>query len=85
MHRFDTFQSSPGTMKGAVTLGQPSSLFSDSVVLLNDIIEELALPQTNSLWQYSFSFKSMDRRRVRRILIHINDLRDGLAGELNTL
>ena len=25
-HRFDAFESSPGTLKGAVPLGQPSSL-----------------------------------------------------------
>jgi hypothetical protein len=69
VHRFDAFQSSPGTVKGAVTIGQPSSLFGESVVLLNNIIQKLALAQMNSPRQYSFSFKSIDRCRVGRILI----------------
>jgi hypothetical protein len=37
-YRFDAFQSSPGTLKRFIALGQPGALLYDSVILFNDIV-----------------------------------------------
>jgi hypothetical protein len=46
------FESSPGTLKRAVALCQPGSLFDDPMILFNDIVEILALAQTTRRGAY---------------------------------
>jgi hypothetical protein len=41
-HRFDSFESSPSTSKGAVAFCQPGPLFDGSMILFNNIVEILA-------------------------------------------
>ncbi|MGA9244959.1 MAG: hypothetical protein WBW03_23620, partial [Silvibacterium sp.] len=48
VHGFYSFESSPRTLKGAVAFCQPGPLFDGSMILFNDIVEILALAQTNS-------------------------------------
>jgi hypothetical protein len=43
VHRCDSFEGSPGALKGVVTLGQSGTFLYGPVVLLNHMIEELTL------------------------------------------
>ena len=63
-HRFDTLERSPGTLKGAVALGQPGPLFDGSMILFNDIVEIFALPQTNSAGESTLGFQGFHCRRI---------------------
>jgi hypothetical protein len=58
-HRFDAFESSPGTLKGAVSLRQPGSLFDGPMVLFNDVVEILALTQKNSAGESTLGFQRL--------------------------
>ena len=57
VHGFYSFESSPGTLKGAVAFCQPGSLF-DGSMILNDIVEILAQAQTNSAGESTLGFQS---------------------------
>ena len=70
-HRFDAFESSPGTLKRAVALCQPGPLFTVEV-LFDDIVEILALAQTNSTGKCTLGFQGFHRGRIGWVLIHVD-------------
>jgi hypothetical protein len=58
-HRFDAFESSPGILKGAVSLRPDlGSLFVNPMVLFNDIVEILALTQKSVAGGVPSAFKA---------------------------
>jgi hypothetical protein len=65
-HRFDAFESSPSTSKRAVAFCQPGPLFDGSMILLNNIIEILALAQTNSAGESTLGFQGFHCSRIGR-------------------
>ena len=48
VHRFGALQGSPRTVEGAIAPGQPYPLFRNPVVLLNQVIEKLALSEATA-------------------------------------
>ena len=80
VHGFYSFESSPSTLKGAVPLGQPGPLLYGSMVLFNDVVEILALAQTNSAGESALGLQGFHCRRIGRVLIHIDDPRNGVGG-----
>jgi hypothetical protein len=78
-HRFNTLQSSPRTLKRAVTLGELSSLLDGTMVLLHNVVQILALPHATTAAQGAFRLECFDRRGIRRILIHIDHPRLGIT------
>jgi hypothetical protein len=57
---FNALQGSPRALKRAIALGQPDSRLHDSVILLDHIIQVLALAQANSTRQRTFRFQRLD-------------------------
>src|SRR5215472_10397462 len=82
VHRFDSLQRSPGTLERAVPLGQPEPFLYVSVVLLDDVVQVLALAKANAARQESFGLELFDSRWVRRILIDVHDPRGGIPRRL---
>ena len=78
MHRFDAFESSPRTLKRAVALCQPGPLLYRSMVLFNDIVEILALAETNAVRKDAFGFQSINCSRIGWVLIDIDYSRNGV-------
>src|SRR5712692_10587688 len=78
-HRFDPLQRSPGTLKGAITLGQPDPLLHFSMVLFHYIIEVLALAQANTATECAFPFQTLHCDRIGGVLVDVHDAWDGIA------
>jgi hypothetical protein len=64
VHGFYSFESSPSTLKGAVAFCQSGPLFDGSMILFNDIVEILALAQTNSAGESTLGFQGFHCRRM---------------------
>jgi hypothetical protein len=77
---FYSFESSPGTLKRAIAFCQPGPLLYGSMVLFNDVVEILALAQTNSAGESALGLQGFHCRRIGRVLIHIDDPRNGIGG-----
>jgi hypothetical protein len=54
------------------------------MILFNDIVEILALAQKNSAGENTLGFQGFHCGRIGRVLIHVDDPRNGIEGELNT-
>jgi hypothetical protein len=80
VHGFYSFESSPSTLKGAVAFSQPSPLFDGSMILVDDIVEILALAQKNSAGENILGFQGFHCRRIGRVVIHVDDPRNGIGG-----
>jgi hypothetical protein len=46
----------------------------------NDVVEIFALPQTNSAGERTLGFQGFHCRRIGRVLIHVDDPRNGVGG-----
>src|SRR5262249_52595770 len=55
------------------------------MVPLHHVIQVLALTQANPTRKNSFRFQGFDSGWIRSVLIHVNDSRHGIAGELSAL
>jgi hypothetical protein len=75
VHGFYSFESSPGTLKGAVAVCQPGPLFDGSMILFNDIVEILALAKMNSAGESTLGFQGFHCSRIGRVLVHVDDPR----------
>src|SRR5260370_40331855 len=80
VHGFYSFESSPSTSKGAVAFCQPGPLFDGSMILLNSIIEILALAQTNSAGERNFGFQYLHCSRISQVLIPVDCPLKGIGG-----
>src|SRR4029077_14227184 len=85
-HRFETRQSSPRGMETAEAEPRPDKALDTPVVLLDDVVEVFALPQTGAVRYVTVAFHICARYGIGRILVdgegsRIGDmrLRDGLA------
>ena len=74
----DALECSPRTLKSVVALGQPGSLFDKSMILLNHIVEKLALAQANSPRQRTFLLEGPNGSWIGGILVHIDHARNGI-------
>ena len=72
-------------MKRAVALCQPGPFLYGSVVLFDDIVEILALTQTNSTGKCTFRFQGIDGGWIGWVLIHIDDPRNGIRRQAEDL
>jgi hypothetical protein len=50
------------------------------MILFNNIIEILALAQTNSAGESTLGFQGFHCSRIGRVLIHVDDSRNGIGG-----
>ena len=73
VHRFDSLQRPPRALKRSVSFREPDPFLYGSVILLDDIVEVLALAEPNPAGQVSFGLECFDGRRVRPVLIHVHD------------
>lgn len=76
--RLNPFECSRRALKGVITLSQPGSLFHSSVVLLNHIVEKLALAQANSPGQHTFLLEGPNGCWISGVLIHIDHAWNGI-------
>jgi hypothetical protein len=77
-HRFDTLQGSSRTLKKAVALGQPGPFLYRSMVLFNDIVEVLALAESNAARKDASGFQSIYYRRVGWVLVDVDHSWNGV-------
>jgi hypothetical protein len=57
------------TLKRAIAFGEPHPFLHDSVILLDHIIQVLALAQTNATRQRTFGFQCLDSCRIGGVLV----------------
>ena len=79
VHRFNPLQRPPRRGKRPVTFRQLRPLLHRAMVLFNDVVEILALPQTDSTRQDAFHFQRFDCGRKSRVLVHVDDPWHGIA------
>src|ERR687888_1278855 len=65
VHRFDSLQGPPRTLKRAVSFGEPDPLLHGSVILLDDVIQVLALAEANPARQDPFGLQRFHGRWIR--------------------
>ena len=75
VHRFDSLQSPPCTLKRTVSFCQPDTLLHGPVILLDDVVQVFALPQANTARQGTFGLERFHGRWICRILVHVDDSR----------
>jgi hypothetical protein len=74
-------------LKGAIAFCQPGPLFDGSMILFNNIVEILALAQTNSAGESALGFQGFRCSRIGRVGGFLSTLKTGGMGleeELNT-
>ena len=76
---------SPGTLKGAVALGQPHPLFYRAMILFYYVVEVLTLAQANPPREHTFGFQPRYGGGICGILVHVHDPGAGLPREARAL
>src|SRR3954465_13871921 len=63
-HRLNPPEGSPSSRHRSVPFGQPRPPFHISVILLDNVVQEFALPQTTTRPEGTFLFQIVNRRRI---------------------
>src|SRR5215471_13619434 len=64
MDCFDALQGAPRALKRTIALGEPDSFLHQAMILLDHIIQVLALTQGNATRQRTFGFQRLDGCRI---------------------
>jgi hypothetical protein len=68
-------QRSPRRLERKEAHPQLDEPFHEAVILLDEIVEVLALPQFTSVWHDPFRFQLLERFRIGRVCINRDDAR----------
>src|SRR5215469_6331404 len=76
----DPLQRPPRRGKRAIAFRQPDPLLHRAMILFHHVIQILALAQLNSARENPFRFQRFHRRRISRVLVHVDHTRNGIGG-----